>query len=312
MKRLTRVAWLVSGVALALGCSDDLDAGGDGIDAGVDDDPLVFDEPAPAGSLEELQRDIIQERCSGEPGLCHNGQFEPNLSTASNTYAWMVRRPSIENFGKLRVEPNNPSGSFLVDKLRNINGVGTQMPLGAEPLTEEEIGRFEAWINAGALRAPDADPAELLNNPPRTPELAVFAGGSRIDGLGTFTVPQGQAITFRHSVSDFETADEDMFLGGLIITTNIGNVALAPGMGNGDLASTIFDSNNPPMGTSDVLNYAFDFTFGATVDVVGPAGITNVSTAGLVMSAIALYIDLEPGSGGIIAVRLPDATFTVQ
>ena len=296
---------------VGLGCGSDIDAGGDGIDAGVEEDPLLIDDPAPAGSLEALQRDIIQQRCSGERGLCHNGQFEPNLSTTANTYAWMVGRPAVENFDKLRVDPNNPNASFLIDKLRNRNGVGTQMPLGAEPLTEEEINRFEDWISAGALREPGADPAEILNNPPRVPELGTYVGGSRVDAMGSYTVPLGQPVTFRHSVEDYETDDSGIFLGALILGTSGGNIVAAPGSGNPELAQTVYDSTNPPMGTGDLLNYEFTFTFGATVDVAGPGGIVSVPTAGLEITVVALYLDEAPDAGGIIAVKLPDATLTV-
>ena len=299
-------------VSVGLGCGDELEPGGDGVDAGAVDDPLVFDEPAAAGSLEELQRDIIQERCSGERGLCHNGQFEPNLSTTANTYAWMVQRPSIENFDKLRVMPGDPDNSFLIDKLRN-RDVGTQMPLGAEPLTEDEIARFETWINDGALRDPAASGAPSLNNPPKTPEIAIFVGLTRIDRPGLFTVPGGQTLTFRHSVEDFETPDESIFVGALIVSTNMGNMVLVPGGDDPALAVTAYDATDPPMGPADLLNYQFDVSIGANIDVVGADGlITSVSSVGLTFSAIPLYIDVSPMAGGIIAVRLADRSFTLE
>src|SRR5678815_5558764 len=107
---------------------------------------------------------IIAKRCSGQPGLCHNGQFEPNLSTPALAYAYLVNRPGLERTDRLRVSPGSSATSFLVDKLRN-RGVSTQMPLGAEPLAEADIAEIEAWIDGGALRAPGADPAPVLNNP---------------------------------------------------------------------------------------------------------------------------------------------------
>ena len=54
-------------------------------DAGSDDDPLAVSYTPPAGSLDDLHQRIIGKRCSGQPGLCHNGQFEPNLSTPAMT-----------------------------------------------------------------------------------------------------------------------------------------------------------------------------------------------------------------------------------
>ena len=52
-----------------------------------DDDPLAVTVTPAAGSLDELHQRVIGARCSGQPGLCHNGQFEPNLSTPAMTYA---------------------------------------------------------------------------------------------------------------------------------------------------------------------------------------------------------------------------------
>lgn len=300
---------LIALLPLAAACAGEIEAGGDGVDAGPGDDPLAVDNPAPAGSLEQLQRTVIAERCSGQPGLCHNGQFEPNLSTTANTYAYLVRRPATENPAVVRVEPGDPDASFLIDKLRNRNGVATQMPLGAEPLSEDEIQMFEDWIRDGARRAPEMEMAPVLNNPPDPPELGAFNGTTRIDGPGTFAVPQGAAITFRHSVSDFETADADIFIGGLVFTTPMGNLA-APG--GGDLFVTTHDATDPPQGGGDLLNYAVDLTFGANVDVVTATGVQSVTTAGLVITPIVLYADDDLSAGGIITVRLPDNSFEVQ
>src|SRR6185295_7872480 len=75
-------------------------------DAGTpDDDPLAVGDTPPAGSLDDLHQRIIAKRCSGQPGLCHNGQFEPNLSTPALSYAYVVNRPGIEKATRLRVKP---------------------------------------------------------------------------------------------------------------------------------------------------------------------------------------------------------------
>ena len=54
---------------------------------------------------------------------------------------------------RLRVEPENPDGSYLVDKVRNRNicGVDTlRMPKDDNPLLEDEIALIEQWITQGA------------------------------------------------------------------------------------------------------------------------------------------------------------------
>jgi hypothetical protein len=151
-------------------------------DAGVDDDdPLSVSVAPAAGSLDDLHERILAKRCSGQPGLCHNGQFEPNLSTPAMTYAYLVGRPALEKPELLRVRPGDPDRSLFIDKVRN-RGVATQMPLGAEPLAEADIQALEAWIEGGALREPGAPAAPTLNNPPRRPEIGIFdAAGARLD-----------------------------------------------------------------------------------------------------------------------------------
>ena len=144
------------GLALGLGlagCGSDVDPDGDGVDAATTRDPLDVVATAAPGSLDELHARIIAPRCSGQPGLCHNGQFEPNLSTPALTYAYLVDRPALEKGDRLRVAMGDPASSFLVDKLRG-RDVGTRMPLGADPLPEEDIAAIEAWIRGGALRRP--------------------------------------------------------------------------------------------------------------------------------------------------------------
>lgn len=306
-------------VVAAFGCSDDLVAGGPDVDAGVDDDPLLSITPDfESGSLEELQVTIIQERCSGQPGLCHNGQFEPNLSTTANTYAYLVNRPALENGTRLRVNPGDPDSSFIIDKLRNRN-VQTQMPLGAEPLTEEQIGMVEDWIENGGLRSPDADAPIKLNEPPLPPEIGAFnAAGTRLDSVGSFAVNAGDTVTFRHTVSDFETADADIPFGVLILQGSNGlNLVIDPGAANPDdldTGLTTFDAGGP-MGAGDVLNYQYSFTIPANglmdmindnTDVVTP----NVDVTQVTFTPIVIYLDALPD--GIVAFAVGDNQMVVR
>ena len=73
-------------------------------------------------------------------------------STPAMTYAYLVERPGLEKDNLLRVKPGDPAASLLIDKLRDRNGVATQMPLGAEPLPEADI----AARTAAARTAPSA------------------------------------------------------------------------------------------------------------------------------------------------------------
>ena len=307
---MRRLLW-TAGLLLAA-CGSEIDAGGSGVDAGNEDDPLAVSDEVEAGSLDELHREIVAQRCSGQPGLCHNGQFEPNLSTPALFYEYAVRRPALEKSDRLRVVPGDPDASFLVDKLRN-RDVSTQMPLGAEPLEEEQIALIEEWIRGGALRRPGAEPAPELNNPPRVPEIAVFdAGGARLDSGGPFTVAAGSQIVLRHSVSDFETADEDVAFGAFLLqtTTDGRSIVLTPGAEDPGVGQSVHDPE-APMGNGDLLNRQLSVTIGASVDLVDEAGtIEAVLSAGLSFTIVAVYVDdLEDG---IAAFDFSAATLEVE
>lgn len=296
----------------AAACGSDLEAGGADVDAGVDDDPLIIsDEPA-EGSLDYIQKVIIQERCSGQPGLCHNGQFEPNLSTASNTYSYLVNRPGLEKRDRYRVEPGDPDSSLLIDKIRN-RQVSTQMPLGAEPLAESEIAMIEAWIEDGALRRPGAVPAPQLNNPPSPPEIAIFdTGGTRLDTGGQVPIAVGTTIRLRHSVEDFETADADIPFATFILSTTDGrNVVLSPGADDPENGVTSYDPGGP-MGNGDTLNYMFQWTVPATLDLIDDdtGATSSVAAAGQVLTPIVLYVDGFPT--GIVGFEIGTITLALE
>lgn len=261
-----------------------------------DVDPLAsLTSEAVPGSLDDLHERIISQRCSGQPGLCHNGQFEPNLSTPALTYAYLVNRPGIEKADRLRVKPGDADNSLFIDKIRGRNGVATQMPLGAEPLSAEDTAELEAWINAGALRAPNAEPAPNLNTPPRRPEIAIFNNsGTRLDGAGVIEVHPGDTLVIRHTVQDFETPDNAIPFSTVILSLPDGNdIVLDPAASTDQqLGRTTFDSTGPD-GKGDKLNYKFTWTVPATLDVRNSAtgDITQRSPIGQSATVVAIYLD---------------------
>lgn len=290
-------------------------------DAGVDLDPLAVESTAQAGSLDELHERVIARRCSGQPGLCHNGQFEPNLSTPALTYAYVVNRPGIEKADKLRVKPGDPAASLLIDKIRNRN-VATLMPLGAEPLEEADIQAIEAWITAGALRAPGATPAPVLNNPPKRPQLAIYSStGTRLDGVGPISVSVGSTIVLRHTVQDFETADPAIPFAG--VTLNLGDghaVVLTPAnTDDPQTGQTTYDAAGP-MGNGDRLNYQRSWTIPATLPLVHTETKvrSTMAASGVRLTLQAFYIDSLDLSVptmpvfGMFAFEASTATINIQ
>lgn len=307
MRRLAAGAALLAAAA----CGDPIDAGGGGVDAAVDDDPLAVDDAPAPGSFDDLHRRIIAPRCSGQPGLCHNGQFEPNLATPALAYAYLVSRPSLEKPARYRVAVGDPETSVLIDKLRG-RDVATQMPLGADPLAEAEIAELEAWIEAGAPRRPGEDAPPLLNEPPRRPEIGVFVGATRID-TGAATIGVGDTITVRHSVHDFETADASIPFAACVLTVGDGvSVVVAPAQAEDPhVAATSYDAAGP-MGNGDLLNWGLSWTVPATVELYDEAARTRTprAAAGLSFTPICLYVDAI--QGGIAALGFATRAITIE
>jgi hypothetical protein len=288
---------------------------------GSDEDPIIpTDDPDPlevtttpqAGSLDELHSRIIAKRCSGQPGLCHNGQFEPNLSTPGLTYAYLVNRPGIEKPNLLRVKPGNAAQSLFIDKIRNRNGVATQMPLGAEPLPEEDMAALEKWIDDGALRGPGAAPAPNLNNPPKRPQIGIFnTSGTRLDGVGPVTAAIGTTLVLRHTTQDFETADTAIPFSAFILAIADGrNVVIATG-NDPHVGPSTYEATGP-MGQGDQFNRRRDWTIPAQLQVRNDQGqLATVPASGQTITVLAIYLDGTPGAGGIVALDQSTTTINI-
>jgi hypothetical protein len=280
---------------LALAACDDpssgklIQAGADDDDAGALDDSLAAPFTPADGSFDDLHMRILAPRCAGQPGLCHNGQFEPNLATPALAYAELVRRPALEKPAFLRVDPSAPEHSVLIDKLRHRN-VSTQMPLGAKPLEEDDIAALEAWIASGALREPGAEPPAELDLPPRVPELAVYVAGVALAPGAKVAV--GTEVVVRHSVQDFETADQSIPFSAITLQLTTGEKVVLSATGDSpELGATTYDAA-APMGTSDLLDRQFTWTVPAEVELLEASGtrITRPSS-GASLSVVAIYTD---------------------
>lgn len=71
---------------------------------------------------------------------------------AGRAYGEVVGRLSTQRAGFARVQPGDPDGSYLIQKLRgDPNITGQRMPQDGPPfLTNEQIDGIAAWIRAGA------------------------------------------------------------------------------------------------------------------------------------------------------------------
>ncbi len=84
---------------------------------------------------------------------CHSGASPAQGQdlTAGQAYANIVGISSTEVPGLQRIEPGNPDGSYLVQKIEGRAAVGSRMPLGRSPLSAQQIQDIRDWVSAGAL-----------------------------------------------------------------------------------------------------------------------------------------------------------------
>lgn len=88
---------------------------------------------------------IFETNCGG--GGCH-------ISTRTNgvrldTYDNVINS-SGDQYGELVVQPGDPAGSPLVDKIEPGPDFGVRMPNGRAALTDERINQIKTWIDEGA------------------------------------------------------------------------------------------------------------------------------------------------------------------
>ncbi len=108
--------------------------------------------PPPAVTLAQLQSTVFTPICSA----CHTGvgaslPGSMNFTTQANTFAALVNVASSEVISLKRVNPGDPSTSYIINKLEGTQTVGSRMPLGGPFLDQATIDTVKAWISAGAL-----------------------------------------------------------------------------------------------------------------------------------------------------------------
>lgn len=106
---------------------------------------------------------------------CHAGAGAPfglRLDPA-NSFALLVGVASGQEPSLLRVAPNDPDNSYLIQKLEGTASSGEQMPAGLPPLPQADIDVIRQWISDGAM--PDA-PAMPPSSPVRVSSMSPLPG----------------------------------------------------------------------------------------------------------------------------------------
>ena len=110
-----------------------------------------FGEPDPdsGATFSGHVQPILETRCA-TPG-CH-GSVAPaaGLDLTAEAARDNLFAPSTQNPDIPLVTPGNPTNSYLMTKLTGDGFAGKQMPLGASPLSDEELDIIRLWISYGA------------------------------------------------------------------------------------------------------------------------------------------------------------------
>ena len=152
-------------------------------------DPDPNPTPPPAGfnpNFSEIQANVFTPDCA--TAGCHDSGAAAGLDlVAGSSYAMLVDIPSTQDGNILRVRPNNPDASYLIQKLEGTAATGQQMPPGGS-VAQAEIDVIRQWITDGATddtAAPPAAPIQVTSLSPQpnatldTPPTQLVVGFSR-------------------------------------------------------------------------------------------------------------------------------------
>jgi hypothetical protein len=133
LARVLRVLTALGACALVASCGSGNGTGGGG-------GPLT-------ATFSSIQENVFTPICA----TCHSGAGAPHgLRLDANSYALLVNVPSDEEPSILRVKPNDPDNSYLVQKIQGTAASGERMPAGMPALPQATIDTIRQWITNGA------------------------------------------------------------------------------------------------------------------------------------------------------------------
>ena len=147
-----------------------------------------------AGAPADLEGPVNEafEDCT----MCHDDSGDPDDPGGLDLTAplgSMINRSSAAN-GKILVVPGKPDESYLMDKLKGVEGIaGDPMPMGEDPLPDEQLAAVAAWISS--LPADAVPPPEDRGGDPAG-EDPVGNGGSQGTGDGGEARPRNGKAPF--------------------------------------------------------------------------------------------------------------------
>lgn len=146
-----RITLILAALFLAIpACSSDPEMSDEGQEPGDGDEGSP--DAGPASGFAALYDGILAPRCAG----CH-GEADPagglSLSSAERAHSDLIDVASgtMDCGGRVRVVPGDAERSLLLAKVTGTDLCGLLMPIGAAPLSEDEIASIRDWIDGGAL-----------------------------------------------------------------------------------------------------------------------------------------------------------------
>ncbi|MCK6547010.1 hypothetical protein L6R52_14265 [Myxococcota bacterium] len=95
----------------------------------------------------DVEQEIFVAKCGN--ASCHGGGAASSSGldlVAEGFAAQLVDKPAVGCAGSVLVSSTAPDDSVLYTKLLASPSCGLRMPLGADPLTNEEVACVRAWI----------------------------------------------------------------------------------------------------------------------------------------------------------------------
>lgn len=159
-------------------------------------------------------------------GGCHDGSFEPDFRTLYSAYNTLVYHPVVKSDEdgtfEYRVVPQNPTMSWLMERITTDDAVLGRMPLYSEPLSDTQIDLVRNWIQAGCQDEygnypilPDPEPVYFsvlayVGDKDSGPELSDTRGA---EFYYPYVFPKNQEIEIWVGLYD-RTTSGDFILGG--------------------------------------------------------------------------------------------------
>jgi len=175
-----------------------------------------------------IQKNVFTPNCATSG--CHIGAAAPQglRLDEAHSFVLLVGIASTEVPGLLRVNPNNPDLSYLIQKLEGSATVGDRMPLSGPPfLPQTTIDVIRQWIIDGALPA---------QGPALAPTVVsiVPADGSIFDTLPTqitviFSDDIDPSVVNPTTIQLLGSGGDGTFADGNEFIVNATSIALSPG-----------------------------------------------------------------------------------